>query len=432
MSEGRAPGRPEPGRVPGSITHLVDATMFWSASGGGVRRYLLAKHAWLAGQADWRHTIAVPAVAGAPAAGASDTATLPSWPLPGSGGYRLPVRRAAIARALRALAPDLIEAGDPYRTAWAVRDVAGSLGIPAVAYCHSNLETMARLAAGARLGGAAARLARRYARHVYAGFDLVLAPSRCLRQRLFEAGIASAAWQPLGVDTGVFRPRGDPLAWRRSLGLAADARVLVYAGRFAPEKHLGVLADAVERLGGRHVLVAIGAGPTPPPAGPRVRVLPFVASAAALAEALAGADAFVHAGDQETFGLSALEAMACGTPVVVRDAEGLGELVADSGAGLAVGRGDGAAFAEAIAAVLAGDRERLAARARAHAEANDWRRVLPGLLGMYRRLLDRGGVAGATGPQADRETLPAAADGTARAPARPHLAAASPLRRQPR
>ena len=34
--------------------HVVDATMFWSATGGGVRRYLLAKQAWLARQPGWR------------------------------------------------------------------------------------------------------------------------------------------------------------------------------------------------------------------------------------------------------------------------------------------------------------------------------------------------------------------------------------------
>src|SRR6185503_21064423 len=86
--------------------HLVDATMFWSPTGGGVRRYLQTKHAWLAGQPRWRHSIAVPRVAGSPA---SD-ATLPSLPLPGSGGYRLPVSRAATRRVLVGLAPDLIEA----------------------------------------------------------------------------------------------------------------------------------------------------------------------------------------------------------------------------------------------------------------------------------------------------------------------------------
>ena len=76
--------------------HLVDATMFWSPTGGGVRRYLQTKQAWLARQARWRHTIAVPRVAAATAG----AATLPSMPLPGSGGYRLPIDRAAIARVL--------------------------------------------------------------------------------------------------------------------------------------------------------------------------------------------------------------------------------------------------------------------------------------------------------------------------------------------
>ena len=41
-------------------THVVDTTMFWSPTGGGVRRYLQTKQTWLAGQAGWTHTIAVP------------------------------------------------------------------------------------------------------------------------------------------------------------------------------------------------------------------------------------------------------------------------------------------------------------------------------------------------------------------------------------
>ena len=57
------------------------------------------------------------------------------------------------------------------------------------------------------------------------------------------------------------------------------------------------------------MLLACGAGPRPP-SGDRVLVHPFVADPMALARILASADAFVHAGDQETFGLSVLEAMA--------------------------------------------------------------------------------------------------------------------------
>ena len=74
----RVDGRPAPRRGDNEPMseplHLVDTTMFWSPTGGGVRRYLQTKHDWLAGQPRWRHTIAVPRVAGA----ASDEAALPS------------------------------------------------------------------------------------------------------------------------------------------------------------------------------------------------------------------------------------------------------------------------------------------------------------------------------------------------------------------
>jgi alpha-1,6-mannosyltransferase len=135
------------------------------------------------------------------------------------------------------------------------------------------------------------------------------------------------------------------------------------------------------------VLVAIGAGPAPPPPGDRVVVVPFVASARELATALASADAFVHAGDQETFGLSALEAMACATPAVLRARAGLAELCDDDGGALGVGDGSAAAFAEAIAALFAGDRESRARAARARAEASDWQRVFPPLIAHYQRLV---------------------------------------------
>ena len=131
--------------------HLVDATMFWSPTGGGVRRYLQTKHAWLARDPHWRHSIAVPRVD--EASGDAATASLPSWPLPWSGGYRLPIARRAIARVLVDLAPDLIEAGDPYRVAWGALDAAHTRGIPALAMCHSNIVALAAAAPAANQPG---------------------------------------------------------------------------------------------------------------------------------------------------------------------------------------------------------------------------------------------------------------------------------------
>ncbi|HEY2558616.1 MAG TPA: glycosyltransferase [Caldimonas sp.] len=381
--------------------HLVDATMFWSPTGGGVRRYLEAKHAWLAGQPGWRHSIAVPRVAGTNATATS----LPSWPLPGNGGYRLPIHRRAIAKVLVGMRPDLIEAGDPYRVAWCALDAARTLGIPALACCHSNIVAMARLAAGRHLARAAARLAERYARRVYRGFDLVLAPSRSMAAHLHEWGVARVACQPLGVDTTVFHPRARDRSWRERHGWAEATRLLVYAGRFAPEKHLDVLAAAVERLGAPYLLLAIGAGPAPPPTSDRVVVLPFVASARDLATVLASADAFVHAGDQETFGLSALEAMACGTPAVLRASEGLAELADGERGAVGVRDGNAEAFAEAIAALFAAGLDGHSRAARERAENSDWERVFASLFGHYRRLVE---TAAGTPAQSGRDAAAAA------------------------
>jgi DNA ligase D-like protein (predicted polymerase) len=118
----------------------------------------------------------------------------------------------------------------------------------------SNLVAMARLAAGARLAGAAARAAERYARHLYRRFDLVLAPSRSMAAHLQAWGVERVACQPLGVDTMVFRPEARDRSWRERHGWSDATRLIVYAGRFAPEKHLDVLAAAVRRLGAPYVL----------------------------------------------------------------------------------------------------------------------------------------------------------------------------------
>ncbi|WP_157267750.1 glycosyltransferase [Azohydromonas aeria] len=375
--------------------HLVDTTMFWSPTGGGVQRYLQVKHGWLARQQGWQHTVFAP---GARGWGFEDAGGLP---LPGLGGYRLPLDRRAAARRIERLGPDLIEAGDPLRLGWASLDAGQRLGVPVVAFCHSNVMAMAaRLVGGpAWVRASVRRTVGAYIGRMYRDFDLVLAPSRSMAEQLRALGLANVEQQPLGVDTKTFHPsRRDP-ALRAELGISEDVRLLLFVGRFAPEKNLPLLAEAVRRLGQPWLLLAVGDGPLPPH-GARVRRLPYEPRPGQLARLMASADAFVHAGDQESFGLAPLEAMACGTPVVVRQAAGLAEL-AEGGAALAVDSDKPAAWAEAIAALFAGDLEPLRRQGRACAERHDWEQVMPQLLGRYRRLLRGSRLTG------DEATLPA-------------------------
>jgi alpha-1,6-mannosyltransferase len=359
------------------MPHLLDVTMLWSENSGGVRRYLTTKQAWLEANTMWHHTIVAPGAHG------HGRLSIRGWPLPFSGGYRVPLSRRKGARAMLSQKPDLIEVGDPYRLAWSALDATRRLHIPLVGFCHSNVVAMAD-----RFGGPySARMARRYLTRLYDQFDLVLAPSRSMRAKLLDWGIRHVAYQPLGVDTDVFHPAQRDEAWRQELQLPAGSRILVYAGRFGPEKNLNVLAEAVGLLGAPYEFVAIGAGPCPPQ-GPRTTVLPFTNDRRALARVLASADAFVHAGDQETFGLSALEALACGCPVVACSQGALGELVNEH-VGVRVDVLRPSSFAQGIEYLFARDQGDLRQAARQFALQHQWHNAMTHLMQRYQHLLTR-------------------------------------------
>lgn len=352
--------------------------MYWSPLGGGVSRYLRAKRAWVNERADrWRHSWVVPVASNGAGCDVGGV------PLPASGGYRFPLNRRAAARTIAATTPDLIESGDPFRLAWAALDAAQRCGVPAVAFCHGNLAAEARR----WFGDVGARASQRYLRRLLGEFDLVLVASHWMCSEIRSLGLDRVALQPLGVDLSRFHPsRRDP-AWRRAIGIADGTTVLLYAGRFAREKNLDELCGMVERLGDGYALLAIGGGPRPPH-GRRVRVLPYLRSPDTVAQALASADIFVHAGDRETFGLAPLEALACGTPVVMPALGGLADL-ADGDGALGVSRATAAALADGVRTLQRRDAEELRAAARRRAESFDHRRLFARQFQRYDALCDR-------------------------------------------
>ncbi len=343
--------------------HLVDTTMFWSATGGGVARYLRDKRRFALRDAGWRHTWVVPGECEEPGR------RIGGIPLPASGGYRFPLQRQRHARLLAALEPDVIEAGDPFFLAWSALDAAADCGSAVVTFCHSNMIAEAQR----WLGGPGRLAARAYLRGLLRRFDLVMAASRWMVDEVRDLGLDNVVRQPLGVDLERFNPSHRSDQWRRGLGLADDAIVLVYVGRFAPEKNLQLLVDMVDELGEPYVLVAHGAGPCPP-RGTRVRVLPYSTDPCRVAVTLANADVFVHAGTRETFGLAALEALACGTPVVLPASAGFMDLI-DGRASLGVSNASAGRLAEGVRAMRDQPRQALRELALKAAGAFDQRRT---------------------------------------------------------
>lgn len=358
--------------------HLVDTTLFFAPHSGGVKRYLLAKHAFFRARRGVRHTLVVP---GAHTHRATDaTVTVRSLRLPHPAGYRVPIGTRVWSNVLCELAPDLIEAGDPYHGAWAALRASDTLGVAAVAFAHSDVATLV----GSHAGRFAGRVAGAYIRRLYRQFDLVVAPSRTAANSLHAAGVDRVALVPLGIDDSVFHPlRRDP-SLRQELGLGPSARLLVFAGRMGHEKRIGTLLDAVDALGAPYHLLLVG-GSRAERISPTATVLPYEHDPRRLARVLASADAFVHAGLQETFGLVVIEAMACGIPVVAVRSGALAELV-DASVGMLAHDPTSGALAEAIGALFDRDTTSLGDAARNRAMRYGWGRTFGMLFEHYVRL----------------------------------------------
>jgi alpha-1,6-mannosyltransferase len=359
--------------------HLVDTTLFFSPTSGGVRRYLTAKHDWLQAHTPHRHSLLVPGPATTLTPGG--ISTIAGWKVPGTFNYRLPLSPPRWVRMLDALQADLIEVGDVFHPAWCAMRAARRRDIPLVGFFHSNFPQLA----GRRLGRLIEAGLGSYVRQVYERFDLVLTPSRTMCEYLAGIGVRGAALQPLGVDTAIFSPQRRTLDIRRTLHLADDARLLVYAGRFSGEKNIGVLLEAARLLGHRYHLLLIGGEQHARPAA-NVTMMPYRRDSIELASWIASCDALVHAGCSETFGLVVIEALACGRPVVGARAGAVPEHV-DETVGMLAPPHDAAGMAAAIMALYERDLEALGRAARERAVLRyTWSRALRLLLGHYAKV----------------------------------------------
>ena len=201
-----------------------------------------------------------------------------------------------------------------------------------------------------------------------------------------------------GVDLQTFSP-GDRAAARAALGLPAADRIVAFVGRIQPLKAPDVLLGAAARLPGVRVLVAggpSGSGLAAPDAlvrlaaelgvTDRVSFLP-PQSREQLVDVYRAADLVAVPSYSESFGLVAVEAQACGTPVVAAAVGGLPVAVADGRSGSLVAGHDPQTWAAAIAGLLDADSGALRRGAIEHARRFSWDHTVDALLASYGRAI---------------------------------------------
>ncbi|MGE8069056.1 glycosyltransferase family 4 protein [Pseudomonas sp. NPDC089569] len=361
------------------IVHIADITMFYAPASGGVRTYLDAKHHRLCIRPGIRHSLLIP---GAFFSEQDGVYTVPAPALPFGKGYRFPLRLAPWRNVLHDLQPDLIEVGDPYLTAWAALDARRQLDVPVIGFYHSDLP----LLVSNRMGNWVTPNVEAYVSKLYGNFDRVLAPSRVMADKLAGLGVRNVFVQPLGVDLHTFHPRARDPGLRGELGLDENTHLLIFAGRGSKEKNLPVLLDCMKYLGRRYHLLLVGSS-MPSAVPDNVTVIDEFRPVAQVARLMASADALLHAGDQETFGLVILEAMACGIPVVAVAAGAFEEIITDR-CGLLCAPNDSRAMADAVQQLFSQGNTALGRQARRHVERHyAWDTVVNSLLGHYHAVL---------------------------------------------
>ncbi len=315
---------------------------------------------------------------------------LPGIPLP---MYpELQVARLLDRKGKRLLAdfrPELVHVATESTVGWSGRGWARRNGVPLVSSFHTDFPAYL---AGYGFGGLEKPIWRGL-RAFHSAAKITFCPSAATRDQLRSRGFTHDVriWSR-GVDTDQFSPVWRREAVRRQMAPEAE-RILLYAGRLAPEKRLDVLMNAFpavrEALGPGVHLVLVGDGPWMEQLqAKQMEGVHFLGyrTGQALSDAYASADLFVFPSDTETFGNVVTEALASGLPVVAPEKGGVVDSVIPGRTGELVPPRDPAAFAEAVIRILSDEAYRLALarEARAFAEARTWPSILDRLLEDYR------------------------------------------------
>ena len=278
---------------------------------------------------------------------------VPSVPFPFYQGFRFGWPR--IPQAVDDADLDIVHTHTPFTLGLAGRRLAADRDVPLVASYHTPAREYATYISDA-FAGVLRRAADSYERWFFGAVDAVVVPTETAAEQVCSGG-TDVHVVSNGVDTEHFEPADDEAvaAFRRRHDLP-DGPLVGYTGRHGYEKRLEDLLSATVGLDAGVVLAGDG------PASPELRrraaarddvvFLGFL-DREELPTFYSALDAFAFPSPVETQGLVALEAIACGTPVVAVDSGALSETVDDGETGYHYRPGDLEDFRAALRRALA-------------------------------------------------------------------------------
>lgn len=306
--------------------------------------------------------------------------TLPARLIPFTGGYRA-VMPGPVKALLEALKPDALEVSDRL-TLRSLGRWGREYGARTVMISHERLDRLVGQLLPRRTAQKFADFANA---RTAANYDTVVCTTGFAREEFDRIGATNTVTVPLGVDLQTFHPRRHSYLVRRHWATPQQI-LLVHCGRLSVEKRVDRSIDALGALYHAGVdarLVVVGEGPLRARLERQAARLPidftgFINDRHTVAQLLASADVTLAPGPHETFGLAALESLACGTPAVVSRTSALTEIVTpDSGA---LADNDPFAIARAVGAVVSRPEHHRRSSARRRAENFTWERAAAGML----------------------------------------------------
>ncbi len=264
--------------------------------------------------------------------------TIPSFLIPFSGGYRMILGVKNLNSTLSGIRPNLIELHD--RTSLlSVASWAKKRRIPVVIFAHEILANVLKnfFPRFPFLG----QLINIWNKKTEKLADVVVCTTDFAAQEFREINSKKILKIPLGVDLTVFTPLQRSELVRSSY--APDGILMVLASRLSKEKNPEFAFRLLEHMIKKEInvyLLVLGSGPLQKKLQKKYYNLPvtfkgYVSSRNEMAILLAAGDVLLAPGANETFCLAALEAMACGTPVIANEESALKEVILFNGGAVA-------------------------------------------------------------------------------------------------